>query len=45
MDRRLIATHDAGDHVFYIGQIEAARIHEPEPMVYCGGAYRALADT
>jgi flavin reductase (DIM6/NTAB) family NADH-FMN oxidoreductase RutF len=44
MDCSLIATHDAGDHVIYIGQIEAPRIHDREPLVYCGGAYRALAD-
>jgi len=44
IDCSLIATHDSGDHVIYIGQIKAARIHEREPLVYCSGAYRALAD-
>ena len=44
MNCSLIATHDAGDHVIYVGQIEAAHIHEREPLVYCGGAYRALGD-
>ncbi|MCP5058001.1 MAG: flavin reductase family protein [bacterium] len=43
MDCILVATHDAGDHVIYIGQIEAARIHGGEPLVYCGGAYRTLS--
>ena len=40
----LIATHDAGDHVIYIGQIEAASIHDREFLVYCGCAYRGLDD-
>jgi len=44
MDCSLIATHDAGDHVIYVGQIEAARIHDREPLVYCGGAYRSLTN-
>jgi flavin reductase (DIM6/NTAB) family NADH-FMN oxidoreductase RutF len=42
MDCSLIAAHDAGDHVIYIGQIETARICEREPLVYSGGAYRVL---
>ncbi len=44
MDCRLIATHDAGDHVIYVGQIEAARVDsERAPLVYFNGSYRTLS--
>ena len=43
LDCRLVASHDAGDHVIYIGQVEEARVHEREPLVYWNGAYRQLA--
>lgn len=43
MDCRLEATHDAGDHVIYVGRIVAAEAEEREPLVYWSGAYRQLA--
>ena len=43
MDCKLVATHEAGDHFVYIGEIEEARYHDREPLIfYCGG-YRTLA--
>lgn len=45
MDCRLVATHDAGDHVIYLGEIEAAQVHDREPLLYWDGAYRHLADS
>jgi flavin reductase (DIM6/NTAB) family NADH-FMN oxidoreductase RutF len=44
LDCRTVATHDAGDHVIYVGQVEAAEIDlEREPLVYYDAAYRRLA--
>lgn len=44
LDCRLIATYEAGDHVIYLGEIEATRRSERPPLVYHGGAYRALVE-
>ena len=43
LDCTLVATHDAGDHVLYIGEIEQASVHDREPLLYFGGSYRELA--
>ncbi len=42
LDCRVVAAHEAGDHWIYVGEIEAAVLRGGEPLVYCGGAYRAL---
>ena len=39
LDCRLVALHDAGDHVLCVGEIEEARIAEGEPLVYFRGRY------
>jgi len=40
LDCRVVAAHEAGDHVIYIGQIEAIRIAEDrEPLLYHRGSY------
>jgi flavin reductase (DIM6/NTAB) family NADH-FMN oxidoreductase RutF len=39
LDCRLVATHEAGDHLIYIGQVEASAVYEGEPLLYHGGAY------
>jgi len=44
LDCRLVATYDAGDHVIYLGEVEEASVYEREPLVYCGGRYRALGE-
>ena len=43
LDCRVVALHDAGDHVIVVGQVEAARSAEVEPLLYWGGGYRRLA--
>lgn len=43
LDCRVVAAHDAGDHVIYVGSVEAARVDAGEPLLYHGGAYGALA--
>lgn len=43
LDCRVEAAHEAGDHVIYVGRVEAVVPGEGEPLVYYGGGYRALA--
>jgi 3-hydroxy-9,10-secoandrosta-1,3,5(10)-triene-9,17-dione monooxygenase reductase component len=43
LDCRVEAAHPAGDHVIYVGRVEALRRSEGEPLLYYGGAYRSLA--
>jgi len=43
-DCRVAAIHDAGDHVIYVGEVQAVTQSERAPLVYYGSAYRSLAD-
>jgi len=43
LDCRVTAAHDAGDHVIYVGSVEAVVPGEGEPLVYHHSAYRSLA--
>jgi len=43
LDCRLVATHDAGDHVIYVGEIVASVAREGQPLLYFRGAYGRLA--
>lgn len=43
LDCRVVAQHDAGDHVLVVGQIEAFVRGEGEPLLYFRGGYRGLA--
>ena len=43
LDCRVVNAHDAGDHVIYVGRVEALRRSEGEPLLYYGGAYRSFA--
>jgi len=43
MDCRVIDTVDAGDHLIYIGQVDAAHATDAQPLVYLRGGYRALS--
>jgi flavin reductase (DIM6/NTAB) family NADH-FMN oxidoreductase RutF len=44
LDCRVVAAHDAGDHVIYVGTVEAADLElGREPLVYFDTHYRALA--
>lgn len=42
LDCRVVASHGAGDHVIYVGEVETAELGAEEPLVYHAGAYRAL---
>jgi flavin reductase (DIM6/NTAB) family NADH-FMN oxidoreductase RutF len=39
----LVASHLAGDHTVFIGEVESAAIHEGEPLLFFRGEYRALS--
>ena len=40
LDCRVVAAHEAGDHVIYIGRVEAVRHHpEREPLLYHRATY------
>ena len=43
LDCRVVAAHDAGDHVIYVGQVEVAEVHGGEPLLYHAGIYRVLS--
>ena len=44
LDCRTVATHDAGDHVILVGEVEAAECDERRaPLLYYDAAYRRLA--
>jgi flavin reductase (DIM6/NTAB) family NADH-FMN oxidoreductase RutF len=38
------ATHPAGDHILYIGEVVALAVRRGRPLVYHRGGYRRLAD-
>ena len=40
---RLAATHGAGDHTIYIGEVEGLEVRPGRPLIYHGSAYRRLA--
>jgi flavin reductase (DIM6/NTAB) family NADH-FMN oxidoreductase RutF len=42
LDCRVVAAHDAGDHVIYVGRVECAEVTEGDPLLYYGGAYRGM---
>ena len=39
IDCRVVAEHDAGDHVIYIGRVEEVRSFDHEPLLYFRGGY------
>ena len=45
LDCRVIESIDAGDHVIYVGRVEAVSTTSGAPLVYHQGAYRRLAAT
>jgi flavin reductase (DIM6/NTAB) family NADH-FMN oxidoreductase RutF len=42
LDCRVVAIHDAGDHVLCVGEIESVRVNEGEPLVFFRGGYGAF---
>lgn len=45
LDCRLVATHDAGDHVLCVGEIDSVRVQQGDPLVYFRGAYGRFEST
>ncbi len=43
MDCRVVDTLDAGDHVIYIGEVDAVQFTDRPPLLYLRAAYRTLA--
>ena len=39
LDCRLVAAHDHGDHVVYVGEVVDVRYHERDPLLYRNGSY------
>ncbi len=37
------ASHLAGDHTIFIGEVAEAEIHDGKPLLYFGGEYRHMA--
>ena len=44
LDCRVVAAHEAGDHVIYVASVEEARVSDHPPLVHYGRAYRGLSD-
>lgn len=40
---QLVASHTAGDHTIFVGEVEDAEIREGEPLLYFRGEYRKVA--
>ncbi len=43
MSCKVIASHLAGDHTIFIGEVQDAEMNEGEPLVYFRGEYRKIA--
>ncbi len=43
MGCKVIASHVAGDHTIFVGEVEAAEMEEGEPLLYFRGEYRKIA--
>jgi flavin reductase (DIM6/NTAB) family NADH-FMN oxidoreductase RutF len=43
LDCRVVAAHDAGDHVIYVGSVESVEVAPGDPLVYYAGSYRGVA--
>ena len=43
LDCRVVAVHEAGDHLLCVGEIEASRVGEGEPLLYFRGGYGQFA--
>jgi flavin reductase (DIM6/NTAB) family NADH-FMN oxidoreductase RutF len=39
LDCRVVAIHDAGDHLLCVGEIEEVRVAEGDPLLYFRGGY------
>lgn len=39
IDCRVVAAHDAGDHIIYVGEVQEVRSFDREPLLYFRGTY------
>ena len=44
LDCRVVASHEAGDHVIYVGCVESVALEDGEPLLYYAGGYRSIGD-
>jgi flavin reductase (DIM6/NTAB) family NADH-FMN oxidoreductase RutF len=45
LDCTLVASHEAGDHVIYVGEVQALELNpEAQPLLFHAGKYRQLQD-
>lgn len=42
---RTVAEHEVGDHIVFIGAVESFEYREEDPLVFHGGAYKAIAES
>jgi flavin reductase (DIM6/NTAB) family NADH-FMN oxidoreductase RutF len=42
LECRIVARHDAGDHVIIVGHVESASAHDRHPLLYYRGGYASL---
>jgi flavin reductase (DIM6/NTAB) family NADH-FMN oxidoreductase RutF len=40
---RIVATHEGGDHVIHVGEVEEAEVAGGRPLIFFQGRYRQLA--
>jgi flavin reductase (DIM6/NTAB) family NADH-FMN oxidoreductase RutF len=41
---RIVDTHEAGDHVIHLGEVEHAEAADGRPLIFFGGKYRQLSE-
>lgn len=44
LECRIVETHDGGDHVIHVGEVEEGQLESGEPLLFFQGRYRHLAD-
>jgi flavin reductase (DIM6/NTAB) family NADH-FMN oxidoreductase RutF len=44
LDCTVVAAHDVGDHVIYVGRVEEVRCSDAEPLLYYARGYHRLTD-
>jgi flavin reductase (DIM6/NTAB) family NADH-FMN oxidoreductase RutF len=44
LECRITETHDAGDHVIHIGEVEHVEINDGRPLLFFRGQYRQILD-
>jgi len=42
LDCELVASHDAGDHIIFVGRVVDVRISNLDPLVYFSGRYASI---